>query len=105
VQQVTIQLQQLLSQIQAEEPVENQLLELLAHYEPTRQEMRTQLDRSNDSDRTTKGIGFAPLLGDNEPQPKPQFKCPHCDYTWSRLKLGKPTPFCPIHKILLKPIL
>jgi hypothetical protein len=113
-QQVNTQIQQLLHQIQAKEAVENQLLELLAQHEPTRQEMKKQLGRSEDSDRTTKGIGYAPLpgdstyaplLGDSEPLPKPQFKCPHCEYTWSRLKLGKPTPFCSVHKVLLKPVL
>jgi hypothetical protein len=103
--QVNTQIQHLLHQIQAEEAVENQLLELLAQHEPTRQEMKKQLGRSEDSDRTTKGLGYAPLPGDSEPLPKPQFKCPHCDHTWSRLKLGKPTPFCPAHKVLLEPVL
>jgi hypothetical protein len=110
-QQVNTQLLQLLSQIQAEAPVENQLIELLAQHEPTRREMRELLDRQTESDRTTtltkplttKGSSFQPLPGDSiKPQSKPQFQCPQCDYTWSRLKLGKPTPLCPEHHIPLK---
>jgi rubrerythrin len=101
-QQVNTQLLQLLSQIQAEAPVENQLIELLAQHEPTRREMRELLDRQTESDRTTKGPSFQPLPGKSNPQPKPQFQCPQCGYTWSRLKLGKPTPLCPEHHIPLK---
>jgi lipopolysaccharide biosynthesis regulator YciM len=122
------QLLHLLIQMQAEQPVENQLLDLLAQYEPTREVMKTLLNQySNDpstldisdfintdiTQQPTKVVGFAPLPGSAfAPLPgdityhaKPQFKCPNCDYTWSRLKLGKPTPICPTHQILLKPIL
>jgi hypothetical protein len=101
-QQVNTQLLQLLSQIQAEIPVENQLLELLAQYEPTRREMRELLNHPEESYRTTKNTGFERLPGASDPQPKPQFRCPKCSHSWSRLKLGKPTPLCPTHGIPLE---
>ncbi|MCU0571010.1 MAG: hypothetical protein MUF49_31140 [Oculatellaceae cyanobacterium Prado106] len=119
-QQINAQILQLLRQIQAEQPVENSLLELLAQYEPTRTEMRAILDRQNTEDERstsisgentsildlelTKGITYSSLPGQSSPQPKPKFKCPTCDYTWSRLKLGKPTPLCPQHRLPLDPV-
>lgn len=105
-QQVNTQLLHLLSRMQADEPVENQLLALLAQYEPTRVEMAVLLGREYEGDqtRTTKGISFTPLPGESTPLPKPQFRCPICGYTWSRLKVGKPIPFCKQHKVPLEPI-
>ncbi|MBF2089085.1 MAG: hypothetical protein IGR80_12915 [Synechococcales cyanobacterium K44_A2020_017] len=31
-----------------------------------------------------------------------QFKCPLCDHTWSRDRVGRPTPLCPTHQIPLE---
>jgi hypothetical protein len=115
-QQINTQILQLLTQVQTEQPVENSLLALLAQHEPTRLEMKALLDyyaddRSPSAETTpipdleiTRGISYTPLPGQGTPQSKPQFQCPICSYTWSRLKVGKPTPLCPDHQIPLNPI-
>jgi hypothetical protein len=39
----------------------------------------------------------ASLPGDPSVIPVPKFKCPICNYTWSRHNVGRPIPTCPDH--------
>lgn len=46
----------------------------------------------------------AALPGDPDPIPAPQFKCPQCDYVWSRSRIGVIASICPNHRIPLMPL-
>lgn len=95
-EQTRQQLDQLLQKIQAGESVEDRIWELLTNTRVTRSWV-TQFQQA-----TQKGSNSLP--GDISGITAPQFKCPLCDYTWSRQRIGLPTPFCPTHAVLLERI-
>lgn len=97
-EQVRQQLDQLLQQAQAGESVENLIWELLTDTRAARNWV-TQFQQSNATQR-----GFNSLPGNPSEISAREFKCPQCDYTWSRDRIGRPTPLCPIHNVPLEPV-
>lgn len=96
--QMRQELDQLLQQAQSGESVEDSIWDLLTDTRATRNWV-TQFQQTNISQKEL-----------NEPPPgsiseisAPEFKCPLCDYTWSRDRIGRATPFCPTHNTLLEP--
>ncbi|WP_414623775.1 hypothetical protein [Calothrix sp. CCY 0018] len=89
--QMRQELDQLLQEAQSGESVEDSIWDLLTDTRATRNWV-TQFQQTN-----------IPQKGSDKPPGKiseisaPEFKCPQCDYTWSRDRIGRPTPFCPIH--------
>ncbi len=90
-EQMRQELDQLLKQAQAGEAIEDSIWELLTDTRATRNWV-TQFQQTN---ATQKGLN--PLAGDISPISAREFKCPQCEYTWSRDRIGRPTPLCPNH--------
>ncbi len=97
-EQISQQLDQLLQQAQAGDSVENSIWDLLTHTRTTRNWV-TQFQQTN---ANQKGSNKPP--GNISEIPAPKFKCPRCDYTWSRNHIGRPTPLCPTHNVPLEPL-
>jgi len=96
-EQMGQQLDQLLQQYQAGESVETPIWDLLT-------ETRTTRGWVTQFQQTTQR-GFNSLPGSISEIPAPIFKCPQCDYTWSRDRIGRPTPCCEVHtKVPLEPV-
>ncbi|MEH1920871.1 hypothetical protein [Nostoc sp.] len=96
-EQMRQQLDQLLQQVQAGESVEDSILELLTDERAT----GTWVTEFQQANATQKG--FDPLAGNISKISAPRFKCPLCDYTWSRDRIGRPTPLCRTHNVPLEP--
>ena len=90
------QLDQLLQQAEAGESVENYIWDLLTDTRATRNWV-TQFQQPNQK-------GFNSLPGSISEISAPKFKCPFCDKTWSRDRIGRPTPICKQHNIPLEPV-
>lgn len=88
----------LLARFQAGESVENDIWDLLTDTRATRKWV-TQFSQGSG---VQKGPGS--LIGNHSDISAPEFKCPKCDYTWTRSRVGAPTPLCPVHNIPLAPI-
>ena len=96
-EQMRQELDQLLQQAQAGESVEDSIWDLLTDTRATR-DWVTQFQQTNISQKgSDKPPGFISEIS------APEFKCPQCDYTWSRDRIGRATPFCPTHNTLLEP--
>lgn len=95
-EQMRQQLDQLLQQAQAGESVENLIWDLLTDTRATRTWV-TQFQQTNQKN-------FNSLPGPISEISARKFKCPHCDYTWSRDRIGRPTPLCPTHNLPLDPV-
>ena len=95
-EQTRQQLDQLLQKIQAGESVEDRIWDLLTNTKVTRNWV-TQFQPA-----TQRGANSLP--GQISEITAPQFKCPLCDYSWSRQRIGLPTPFCPTHALALERI-
>lgn len=93
------QLDHLLHQFQANEPVEDAIWDLLTDTKAT-QIWATQFQQNSPEPSGQKV--FDPLAGDPSEVSCPTFKCPQCDYRWWRDRVGRPTPFCPTHQIPLE---
>jgi hypothetical protein len=92
----------LLQQAQAGEPVEDAIWTLLTNTKRT-QIWVTQFQQANPQPETFgQAKGLDRLPGEMTDIPSPKFKCPQCDYTWSRHSIGRPTPFCPTHNVILE---
>ena len=89
------QLDQLLYQFHNGGDVEDDIWDLLTEARTT----RTWITQYQPTSATR---GLEPLPGRASNIQAPQFKCPRCDYHWSRDRVGRPTPLCPIHKIPLQ---
>lgn len=96
-EQMRQQLDQLLQQVQAGESIEDSIWDVLTDTRATRNWV-TQFQQTNATQK-----GFDPLAGNISKISAPRFKCPLCDYTWSRDRIGRPTPQCPTHKVTLEP--
>lgn len=95
-EQMRQELDQLLQQAQAGEFVEDSIWELLTDTRATRNWV-TEFQQTNANQK-----GFNSLPGDPSEISAPEFKCPLCDYTWSRDRIGRPTPLCPTDNIPLE---
>jgi transposase len=93
-EQMRQQLDQLLHQAQAGESVEDVIWDLLTDARATRTWI-TQFQQT-----TQKGSNQLP--GQISAITAPQFKCPLCDYSWSRQRSGLLTPLCPNHNEILQ---
>lgn len=96
-EQMRQQLDQFLQQTQAGESIENSIWELLTDTRAT----RTWVTQFQQRNATQKGLNKPP--GPIFEIPAPEFKCPRCDYTWSRERIGRTTPLCPTHNLPLEP--
>lgn len=96
--QVRQQLDLLLQNIQMGEDVEDDIWELLTNNRKTR---RWVTDFQPDTNGVRKGPN-ASLPGPPSNMYSPKFKCPHCDESWNRDRIGRPTPLCRIHKVPLE---
>jgi hypothetical protein len=94
-EQMRQQLDQLLQQAQSGESVENLIWDLLTDTRATRTWV-TQF-------QPTPQKGFNSLPGQSSKISAHKFKCSSCDYTWSRDRIGRPTPLCPTHNLPLDP--
>ncbi len=94
-EQMRQQLDQLLQQAQAGESVEDPIWDLLTDTEATCTWV-TQFQQTNQKN-------FNSLPGSISEISARKFKCPLCDYTWSRDRIGRPTPLCEVHKVPLEP--
>ncbi len=94
-EQMRQQLDQLLQQAQAGESVETPIWDLLTDTRATRTWV-TQFQQTNQKN-------FNSLPGSISEISARKFKCPLCDYTWSRDRIGSPTPLCPTHNLPLDP--
>jgi hypothetical protein len=95
-------LEALLQQAQAGEAVEDAIWTLLTDTKPT-QTWVTQFQQANPQPETfgqAKGLERLPIQMSDISIPK--FKCPQCDYSWSRHSIGRLTPFCPTHDVILE---
>ena len=97
--QVRQQLDQLLQQLHADTPseddIEDQIWDLLTGTKAT-QTWATQFQKS------TSQKAYNSLPGNPSTISFHRFKCSQCDYTWSRDRVGRPTPFCPTHQVPLE---
>jgi len=91
------QLDQLLQQTQAGASVEDLIWDLLTDAKATRSWV-TQFQQATQKSSNS-------LPGQISAIPAPQFKCPLCNYTWSRRRIGFPTPLCLTHALPLERIL
>ncbi|MDJ0707664.1 MAG: hypothetical protein QNJ46_30680 [Leptolyngbyaceae cyanobacterium MO_188.B28] len=99
-EQMQRQLDQLLQQFQDGDDVEDDIWELLTEARTTRTWVTQYQTQYQPITYTQKGL--EPLPGHASNIQAPQFKCPRCDYHWSRDRVGRPTPLCPIHGIPLQ---
>lgn len=97
-EQMCQQLDQLLQQAQAGEPIEISIQDLLMGKRATGTWV-TEFQERNATQR-----GFNSLPGNPSDISAREFKCPQCDYTWSRDRIGRPTPLCKVHDVPLEPI-
>lgn len=90
----------LLTQPDADLPIDNRILELLAAQDATRDWLAGFLQDKQQPDalRTWK-----PLPGNLSLVSAPKFVCPEGDYVWHRPRVGVEPPLCPTHQIPLKP--
>lgn len=86
--------------------VDNQILELVAQHDCTREWMKEFLEikRSSNSVQRDEMMWifisryFAPLPGDPAPIPASRFECPQGDYVWYQPSAGAMPPECPTHQ-------
>lgn len=89
--------------------VDNQILELVAQRDSTRQWMREFLEvkkSQNAGERDEQfqrfvSRYFAPPPGDPEPVAAMRFECPRGDYVWYQHAAGINPPQCPTHHLTL----
>lgn len=93
------QLDHLLRQLQAGAAVEDEIWDLLTAAKAT-QTWSTEFQQTRASQKA-----LSPLPGDSSGVSYHQFKCPLCDYIWSRDRGGRPTPLCPTHGVPLELVL
>ncbi|RCJ24597.1 hypothetical protein A6S26_18870 [Nostoc sp. ATCC 43529] len=95
-EQMRQELDELLQQAQAGESVEDSIWELLTDTRATRNWV-TQFQ-----DRNATQKGYSSLPGKISDISAPEFKCPLCDYTMSRARIGR--FICKVHDVPLEPI-
>ena len=94
-QKVDQEIAQLIAQSKLDQPVHQQLLELLKSYPSTRDWMAEFLSLK----QTTRG--FEPLPGRSQPTSAQKYVCPQGDYIWYRRSVGTAIPTCPTHGTLI----
>lgn len=99
---VQIALATYLAKAQAGEVVDNDILELLAQRDATREWARQFLQDKVPPPVTR---SYDPLAGSVSFVDANTFVCPvdGCDYVWYRPKVGMTPPDCPIHNVTLVP--
>lgn len=97
-EQMRQELDELLQQAQAGEPIEISIQDLLMKKRAT----GTWVTEFQERNVTQKG--FNGLPGDPSEISAPKFKCPQCDYTWSRQSIGRPMLRCKVHDVPLEPV-
>jgi len=97
-EQMRQELDELLQQAQAGEAVEDSIWELLTGTRATRNWV-TQFQQTNATQK-----GYDRPAGSISEISARQFKCPQCDETWSRDRIGRPTPLCRTHNVPLEPV-
>ncbi|MDZ8242321.1 MAG: hypothetical protein RMZ69_35170 [Nostoc sp. ChiQUE01a] len=97
-EQMRQELDELLQQAQSKEAVEDSIWELLTDTRATRNWV-TQFQQTNATQK-----GLSPLPGNISEISAPKFKCPQCDYTWSRDRIGRPMLLCEVHNVPLEPV-
>lgn len=98
--QVRHQLDLLLRNLQAGENNEDEIWRLLTDDRNTR---IWATDFQPDATRVRKGTDVS-LPGKLSNVYSPEFKCPSCDTSWNRDRIGRLTPLCPIHDVPLEPV-
>jgi hypothetical protein len=93
------QLALLIARCQADERQENQIAELLASQDATREWMAAFLDADSLREATR---GFNPLPG-FAALGASKYVCPEGDYIWHHLDISDPIPLCPTHQLPLVP--
>ncbi|MFN6563108.1 MAG: hypothetical protein RMY28_025405 [Nostoc sp. ChiSLP01] len=96
--QMRQELDELLQQAQAGEAVEDSIWELLTGTRATRNWV-TQFQQTNATQK-----GYDRPAGSISEISAPRFKCPQCDETWSRDRIGRPILRCKVHDIPLEPV-
>lgn len=97
-EQMRQQLDQLLQQVEAGESVEDQIWDQI--WDLLTNPRKTRIWVTNYQQTNQKS--FHSLPGQISMIAAPQFKCPLCNYTWSRQRQGIPTPYCPQHRLPLE---
>ena len=99
---VQVALATYLAKAQAGEAVDNDILELLAQRDATREWARQFLQ---DKVPPLVTRSYDPLAGSVSFVDANTFVCPvdGCDYVWYRPKVGMTPPNCPIHNVTLVP--
>lgn len=98
---VNAQLQILLAKQQNGEPAEAEIIALLRSHAATRQWMNDRLNSGQET--ASKGLDtltFSELPGDRgHVKGAKYYKCPQCDYRWTRAMDWQTPPKCPEHDI------
>lgn len=95
---MSTQLDCLLLRFCKQEAVEDDIWDLLTDTKATRMWV-TQFDRPRQVHK-----GGQNLAGDPSNISASVFKCPRCDYTWSRHRIGEKVPYCRDHDVILEPV-
>ncbi len=98
---IDAQLADLLAQSDTRQPIENQILALLATHDATREWMAEFL---RDLQQAPHLRTWSPLPGQPSLINAPKFACPHGDYIWYRPRVGLEPPLCPTHNSPLEPV-
>ncbi|OLP18517.1 hypothetical protein BST81_10590 [Leptolyngbya sp. 'hensonii'] len=94
------QLAGLLAQANTRQLVDNQILELLAEQDATREWVA---DFLQDQQQPAHLRTWNPLPGQRSPIGTAKFVCPEGDYTWYCPRIGIEPPLCPTHNLPLDP--
>jgi hypothetical protein len=98
-EQTRQQIDQLLQRFQAGEDVENDIWDVLTD-DPILRRWTTKAQQANNSQKS----GGSGLPGSMTKVSVPWFKCPHCDESWPRDRVGRPVPLCKVHNVPLDPV-
>lgn len=94
-------LDDLISQAEGGDHVDDAILKVLSAPDATREWLRRfQWDRHRLEQTKT----ISPLPGEISMVNAPTFVCPLCDYVWYRPRVGMNPPLCPTHNVPLQPV-
>ena len=99
-EQMQRSLDELLKQFQAGEVDDSEIWELLTDNRAT----RVWVSQVSLETKEVRRGHNAALPGNPSPISAPQFKCPRCDFAWSRSRVGAIAPICPNHHVPLAPV-
>jgi len=97
---VNTQLQVLLVKHQDGEQVESKIIELLGQHEAARAWMNKKLNVAEIATKGADTLSFSELPGDRgHVKGAKYYRCPQCDYRWTRTVAWQTPPRCPDHDI------